>query len=385
LLAELSKPNLPGFKMAATVQATELFKKIHDLIQESGLHFVINQTPFSSYITIRKKLINPQIKVPENKAVAALKLKLEDLKQKVKTLEDEKGDLEELCAVKDEEASAHECEMETRLSNVHAFADRLSAEKEKCKKEISQLKQELGETHDKLSKSNRIVKTNEKEIHNLNKTLDNCHDTIKSLKSEKAILKSEKVKAETDLKNSVKKSIKLVRKKSVETQTDFSILEYSKVVTSISSNSSSLDSQQSSKTHQPLANVDEEGNELNEKNTCDNLISSDKPLDEPETDDAPIAVPNIKVENIFDILASDVTVAMPSILVPTSSLVTTSCMDTSSNLKTTTSLDITSDKASSSSFKASLDPPISKDDEKELCALIISCTKKLDDMFLKWK
>ena len=311
MLAELSKPNLPGFKMAATVQATEVFKKIHDLIQESGLHFVINQTPFSSYITIRKKLINPQIKVPENKAVAALKLKLEDLKQKVKTLEDEKGDLEELCAVKDEEASAHECEMETRLSNVRAFADRLSAEKEKCKKEISQLKQELGETHDKLSKSNRIVKTNEKEIHNLNKTLDNCHDTIKSLKSEKAILKSEKVKAETDLKNSVKKSIKLVRKKSVETQTDFSILEYSKVVTSISSNSSSLDSQQSSKTHQPLANVDEEGNELNEKNTCDNLISSDKPLDETETDDAPIAVPNIKVKNIFDILASDVTVAMP--------------------------------------------------------------------------
>ena len=202
---------------------------------------------------------------------------------------------------------------------------------------------------------------------------------------EKAILKSEKVKAETDLKNSVKKSIKLVRKKSVETQTDFSILEYSKVVTSISSNSSSLDSQQSSKTHQPLANVDEEGNELNEKNTCDNLISSDKPLDEPETDDAPIAVPNIKVKNIFDILASDVTVAMPSILVPTSSLVTTRCMDTSCNLKTTTSLDITSDKASSSSFKASLDPPISKDEEKELCALIISCTKKLDDMFLKWK
>ena len=370
--------------MAATVQATEVFKNIHDVIQESGLHFVINQTPFSSYITIRKKLINPHIKVPENKAEAALKVKLEDLKQKVKTLEDEKGDLEELCAVKDEEASANECEMETRLSNVHAFADRLSAEKEKFKDEISQLKQELGETHDKLSKSNRIVKTNEKEIHNLKKTLDNCHDTIKNMKSEKAILKSEKVKAETDLKKSVKKSIKLVMKKSVETQT----LEYSKVVTSISSNSSSLESQQASKTHPPLANVDEEGNELHEKNNCDNLISSDKPLDEPETDDAPIAVPNIKVENIFDILASDVaasistTAAMPSILVPTSSLVTTSCMDTSCNLKTTTSLDITSDKASSSSFKASLDPPISKDEEKELCALTISCTKKHS---LKWK
>jgi hypothetical protein len=206
------------------------------------------------------------------------------------------------------------------------------------------------------------------------------------LKSEKVILKSEEVKADTDLKKSVKKSIKTVRKKSLETQTNFSILEYSKVVTSISSNSSSMDSQQSSKTHQPLANIDEEGNDLNEKNTCDDLSSND----EPETDDAPIAVSNIKVEIFFDILASDVTAsistaAMPSILVPPRRLVTTSCMDTSCNLKTTTSLDITSDKASSSSFKASLDPPISKDEEKELCALIVSCTKKLDDMFLKWK
>ena len=32
---------------------------IHDVIQKSGLHFVINQTPWSSYITIRKKFSSP--------------------------------------------------------------------------------------------------------------------------------------------------------------------------------------------------------------------------------------------------------------------------------------------------------------------------------------
>ena len=32
---------------------------IHDVVQKSGLHFVINQTPWSSYITIRKKFTSP--------------------------------------------------------------------------------------------------------------------------------------------------------------------------------------------------------------------------------------------------------------------------------------------------------------------------------------
>ena len=43
--------------VANTTIATSKCNQIHNLIQNSGLHFVINQTPFSSYITIRKKII----------------------------------------------------------------------------------------------------------------------------------------------------------------------------------------------------------------------------------------------------------------------------------------------------------------------------------------
>ena len=32
--------------------------KIHNMIQSPGLHFLINQTPWSSYITVRKKFVN---------------------------------------------------------------------------------------------------------------------------------------------------------------------------------------------------------------------------------------------------------------------------------------------------------------------------------------
>ena len=108
----------------------------------------------------------------------------------------------------------------------------------------------------------------------MTKHLDNCHDTIKSLKNDKAILKAEKFKAENDLKKIVKKSTKTVRKKSVETQTDVLILKHPLAVTSMSSISSSLTSKPSFKS---LSNVDEEGNEPNEKSTLD-LCSTLDPI-----------------------------------------------------------------------------------------------------------
>ena len=45
--------------MASSQTVNSVCNQIHDLIQSSGLHFVINQTPWSSFITIRRKFINP--------------------------------------------------------------------------------------------------------------------------------------------------------------------------------------------------------------------------------------------------------------------------------------------------------------------------------------
>ena len=44
--------------MAAYTDANCVVTSIHSLIQSSGLHFAINQTPWSSYITIRKKFVS---------------------------------------------------------------------------------------------------------------------------------------------------------------------------------------------------------------------------------------------------------------------------------------------------------------------------------------
>ena len=39
-------------------QVNKVLSHIHDVIQASGLHFMINQTPWSSYITIRRKFLD---------------------------------------------------------------------------------------------------------------------------------------------------------------------------------------------------------------------------------------------------------------------------------------------------------------------------------------
>ena len=45
--------------MAISNEANIACDRIHNLIQKSGLHFIINQTPWSSYITIRRKFVTP--------------------------------------------------------------------------------------------------------------------------------------------------------------------------------------------------------------------------------------------------------------------------------------------------------------------------------------
>ena len=41
-------------------EVNSVLNNIHYVVQKSGLHFIINQTPWSSYITIRKKFTNPE-------------------------------------------------------------------------------------------------------------------------------------------------------------------------------------------------------------------------------------------------------------------------------------------------------------------------------------
>ena len=76
--------------MAFSLDANLAITRIHDVIQSSGLHYVINQTPWSSYVTIRKKFVNAGAKVAgdeESDMLTKLREENEKLKSKLATAE----------------------------------------------------------------------------------------------------------------------------------------------------------------------------------------------------------------------------------------------------------------------------------------------------------
>ena len=78
------------FGMAFSLDANLAITRIHDVIQSSGLHYVINQTPWSSYVTIRKKFVNAGAKVAgdeESDMLTKLREENEKLKSKLATAE----------------------------------------------------------------------------------------------------------------------------------------------------------------------------------------------------------------------------------------------------------------------------------------------------------
>ena len=202
--------------MAARNSANSICNKIHDFVQTSGLHFAINQTPYSSYITIRRKFIAGEPPLNEYLEEDAWKIKLEELQKHIKQLENEKKYLEVICVNKDEEMSFVKGEHDKIIRNLHAFVDNLEVMKEGLKQDILKLNNELGESKLEHSKTGKLLKNSQKENHNLSKTLDNLQDNVKNLRAEKNELKNAKTKAESDFRKLEKKVTKKVTRRCQE-------------------------------------------------------------------------------------------------------------------------------------------------------------------------
>ena len=183
--------------------ANQIVRKIHDVVQMSGLHFVINQTPFSSYITIRRRFISPddQQTVESNNITEdqVFKSKLDEMKVKLEKMETENTSLQEDILEREEELKIVTSEANKKLENVHAFADKLSKETSNLKETIVKLNTEAVELREKQSNYNKMLKSKEKEIHNLTKSLENFKIRNINLKEERNLLKNEKAKSEAEM------------------------------------------------------------------------------------------------------------------------------------------------------------------------------------------
>jgi predicted nucleic acid-binding Zn-ribbon protein len=223
----------------------QVCQEIHNLVEESGLHFSINQTPFSSYITLRKKFIKPEAGIysdSEATDVVNPHLVSEQLQAENNNLSDLLAHREAENEALKEEAKQNESKFETMCTNFQAKERELKLQLSKQKTNIQNLSNTLDSKdlqisdfgilkqtlktfqHDEkvhlkdVADLNKLAKLKDKEIYNLQKRIDNFVDTTNNLKEKAKELLEEKNAAEKHIKNVEKKFGK--EKKRLETKVD---------------------------------------------------------------------------------------------------------------------------------------------------------------------
>ena len=111
-----------------------VISKIHDVIQTSGLHFLINQTPWSSYITIRKKFVNPNHvdSLDQNDGQSSIDSSVEPynkLVEEIRQLKLKNELLEHSLVDLEEEAKDGDVRSQEKVENLHALIDKLENKK----------------------------------------------------------------------------------------------------------------------------------------------------------------------------------------------------------------------------------------------------------------
>ena len=197
-------------------------------IKNSNLHFNLNETPFSVYITIRKKYLKfPQSFVNGNqvdlkpeyseigsKAVdlvlveenAILKAKIEEQDTAKRGDEEIVRDLADKLALAKSEISDY---MSKNRSLEKVGMDRLE-QIEAAKTVTKKLNDELCRSKNEVGKIKKELKANEKEIYNLKNKVDNLEDKANKIKSEKYELSREISKLKNEIKQQERKAKKIV-------------------------------------------------------------------------------------------------------------------------------------------------------------------------------
>ena len=177
----------------ATYEVNVACARIHEAIQTSGLHFIINQTPWSSYITIRRKFVHPrptldEVNVKDEKVV--VNDKLANLSEKNKQLVSKLATVELEIVETEKEIKASKQKHEKTVQHLHEKLLTLENTLEEKEKDLDTKKCEilLLEKENKL-KSELIQNMNA----GFNKQLADANAKVKDLESfKKEVLKKEK-------------------------------------------------------------------------------------------------------------------------------------------------------------------------------------------------
>ena len=135
--------------MAKYNDVNSVCNSIHDLVLSSGLHCVINQTPWSSYITLRRKFVNPlksfAIKpssIEEGEELVALRGYTKQLEQEVSTLKNALVDSEEEQKIEENKLKETLANLHSKLENLEITIASVELDKKNQEIEILALKKE---------------------------------------------------------------------------------------------------------------------------------------------------------------------------------------------------------------------------------------------------
>ena len=216
--------------------AAEACDALMSFIKMSKLDFFIQETPYSSFITIRKKFR----KGFNHKAAAEVSKKntediqglVEILKHENKTLRDNLEEKEAQVKAATDEVTLLLQKLEKAEKEMFNQCETYAKLKAKSAEEISKLKASLKEKGDAIvahmkddSSARKTIKTLEKNINNSENKVQNLKETIESIKSSKSELKNERDKLFNEVKNLRKNSKKTKAFVSSASQTEAEILE----------------------------------------------------------------------------------------------------------------------------------------------------------------
>ena len=192
------------------ISPQETCDKILAEIRASNLHFMIQESPYSIYLTLRKKYTKNaskhskiQITTLENHLNQSdEKLELEeDLKKKDTALTESK----EIIKILEEKVEKAECDLYKEAKSFKNRNDALLNEIKLLKESIKKSRDIESDQKADLMEEKKNLKAKEKEVHNLQKKLEISSSKLQTLNEKYSSLKSEK--------NLSDKNIKILEKK----------------------------------------------------------------------------------------------------------------------------------------------------------------------------
>ena len=208
-------------KMADDFSAHALSGEIVQRVRSSNLHFSISETPYSVYMTIRKKFVNNSI-VQRTKESKCDNIQLERnfslLKESFDALSQENACLqsqihEQEVALNKTEEIVRELEYERSTSKIE-LCNSLSKNKEKLEeienqKNVSKkLNDEIARNKIDMNQAKKDLKQKEKEVYTIQNKVDNLEENFKKVKAEKDAKSREIICLKKEIKNLEKKDRK---------------------------------------------------------------------------------------------------------------------------------------------------------------------------------